>query len=63
VKKNATGKSLSGKGKSLSVSLKVKNEKKIFSYQYMTMHTPIESPYRDDKSHAVFKIIYGVIRP
>jgi hypothetical protein len=52
VKKNATG-------KSLSVSLKVKN----VSYQYMTMHTPIESPYRDDKSHAVFKIIYGVIRP
>jgi hypothetical protein len=29
----------------------------------MTIHTPIESPGRVDKNYAVFKIIYGVIRP
>jgi hypothetical protein len=38
-------------------------KREIFSYQYMKMHTPIESPGRDDKNHAVFKIIYGAIRP
>ena len=40
-----------------------KKEKKIFFFQYMTIHTPIESPGRVDKNYAVFKIIYGVIRP
>jgi hypothetical protein len=29
----------------------------------MTIHTPIESPGRVYKNNAVFKIIYGVIRP
>ena len=29
----------------------------------MTIHTPIESPGRVYKNYAVFKIIYGVIRP
>ena len=41
----------------------VKKREKIFFYQYMTIHTPIESPGRVDKNYAVFKIIYGVIRP
>jgi hypothetical protein len=38
-------------------------KRKIFFYQYMAIHTPIESPGRVDKNYAVFKIIYGVIRP
>ena len=29
----------------------------------MTIHTPIESPCRDDKRYAVLKIIYSIIRP
>jgi hypothetical protein len=29
----------------------------------MTIHTPIESPCRDDKKYAVLKIIYCIIRP
>jgi hypothetical protein len=34
-----------------------KKEKKFFSHQYMTIHTPIESPCRVDKKYSVFKII------
>jgi hypothetical protein len=34
-----------------------KKEEKFFSHQYMTIHTPIESPCRVDKKYAVFKII------
>ena len=30
-----------------------KKEKKFFSHQYMTIHTPIESPCRVDKKYAV----------
>jgi hypothetical protein len=41
----------------------VKKEKKIFSYQYMTIHTLFESPGRVNKNYAVLKIIYDVIRP
>jgi hypothetical protein len=29
----------------------------------MTIHTPIESPCRDDKRYAVFKNIYSITRP
>jgi hypothetical protein len=36
---------------------------KIFFYQFMTIHTPIESPGRIDKNYAVFKLINGVILP
>jgi hypothetical protein len=41
----------------------VKKEKKKFSHPSMTIHTPIESPCRDDKRYAVLKIIYSIIRP
>ena len=29
----------------------------------MTIHTPIESPCRDDKRYAVLKNIYSIIQP
>jgi len=35
----------------------IKKREKNFSHQYMTIHTPIESPCRVDKKYAVFKII------
>jgi hypothetical protein len=35
----------------------IKKEKNFFSHQYMTIHTPIESPCRVDKKYAVFKIL------
>ncbi len=35
----------------------IKKEKKIFSHQYMTIHTPIEGPCRVDEKYAVLKII------
>ena len=39
-----------------------KKEKNFFSHQYMTIHTPIESPCRVDKKYAVLKKFYSDFR-